>query len=186
MRRAISAAALAALTAACVGACIGKDPYSPGTGLGTFHVTAKLVATSCGQAPDPWEFDVKLATDPGTLYWIQGDVPVTGKLDGTTHEASMMETTTVPVVTDKAGNHACILERDDAFSATLTPDTAADKPGAYSAFSGKLSYTFKVGDGSTDCSTQLASSGGPYPTLPCSVAYTLTATRTALPNAYGK
>jgi hypothetical protein len=183
MRRAISAAALVTIAASFT-ACIGKDPYSPGTGLGTFHVTAKLVATSCGQAPDPWEFDVKLATDPGTLYWIQGDVPVTGKLDGTTHEASMTETTTDPVVTDKAGNHACILERDDAFSATLTPDAA--NAGAYSAFSGKLSYTFKVGDGSTDCSTQLASSGGPYPTLPCSVAYTLTATRTALPNAYGK
>jgi hypothetical protein len=182
MGRALEVAALASVALAA--ACIGKDPYAPGTGLGTFHVTGKLVATSCGDAPDPWEFDVKLATDPGTLYWIQGDVPVTGKLDTTSHDASLSHSSTTTAATDKAGNAACVLERDDALNAKLTPD--ATMANEYSAFTGSLAYTFKAGDGSLDCSSQLTANGGPYKVLPCSVAYTLTATRTALPNAYGK
>lgn len=183
MRRAFSVVALAAVVTAST-SCIGKDPYAPGTGLGTFHVTGKLVAQTCGSAPDPWEFDVKLSTDPGTLYWIQGDVPVSGKLDATTHAAALTTSSSTPVVTDSRGNHACILERDDTMNAVLTPD--ATMAGEYSSFTGSLSYGFKAGDGSTDCSSQLVASGGDYATLPCSVAYTLAATRTALPNKYGK
>jgi hypothetical protein len=39
-----------------------------------------------------------------------------------------------------------------------------------------MSYTFAV-DGASDCSDQLASAGGEYAELPCTVAFTLAAKR---------
>ena len=66
---------------ACGSGCGGKDPYRPGESVGVFHVAGKLVATNCGQTPDPWEFDVRLRHDQSTLYWVQGDAPVSGIVD---------------------------------------------------------------------------------------------------------
>ena len=62
-------------------ACSGKDPYNPGTPLGTFHVTANLTQSSCGPVPDPWEFDVRLSHEGTTLFWVQGGAPISGIVD---------------------------------------------------------------------------------------------------------
>jgi hypothetical protein len=178
MRRALLLL-IALATAAVAFACTGKDPYRPGTALGTFHVDAKLVANSCGegQAPDPWTFDVKLARDPGTLYWIQGGLPVSGKLGADAH-ATLANDDTATIHGADAGLPKCALTRHDALDATLAADPA-DATGIV-GFSGTLTYTFGPTSDS-DCSDQLAFAGGTFAALPCSVSYTLSATRTKRP-----
>jgi hypothetical protein len=169
---------------AVVSAC-GTDPYEPGTQLGTFQVSGTVTANTCGagSAPSPWQFSVKLGVDPGTLYWEQGSLPVSGTLSAT-NVASLQSSSTEAAAGAADAGVTCILERDDSLAATLTPDPKV--PGNYSAFTGTMTYSFAEGSGSTDCSMALASNGGGFAALPCTVAYDLTATRAALPNQYGK
>jgi hypothetical protein len=172
-RHAAVAAPLA--LAACFG---GKDPLNPGTPLGTFHVEGKLADDSCGPssgAPADWPFDVKLSRDGSTLYWVQGQAPVSGQLDAQSHTTmKSTDTRTVHDANPRAGVGACTMTRDDALDMTLAPDEAS--------FTGTLSYTFSATDGS-DCADQLISGGGTFATLPCTTKYALTATRTALPTS---
>ena len=174
------------LALACaLGACTGKDPYRPGTPLGTFHVDGALLATSCGaeSAPDPWSFDVKLARAGSTLYWIQGGLPVAGALDANAHTVlASSDTQTVHAAQPRAGAAPavplCALTRADGLDATLDgdPTTAAGVVG----FHGTLTYTISA-TANSDCSDQLASAGGPFTRLPCSVGYALTGVRAAKP-----
>jgi hypothetical protein len=163
-----------------IAACTGKDPYNPGTQLGTFHVVGKLTTNTCdatGGVPDPWEFDVKLARDRSTLYWIQGGPPVQGTLDSKSH-TSMTSSDTQTLESNDAGVATCALTRDDVLDATLLADP--DDSAAVLAAVGTLSYSFSQRS-DTDCSDQLTISGGGFETLPCSVSYVITAKRTALP-----
>jgi hypothetical protein len=150
-------------------ACTGKDPYNPGTAIGTFHVTSTLTSSSCGAAPNPWEFDVKLSSDHNTLYWIQGGVPVSGTLDATSH-VSMSATAqqTIYQANPQQNLGACTLTRSDsmALAVTGTPITA---------FTGTLSYTFAPTSDS-DCSQAVGPDA--YATLPCTVSYTLSGAET--------
>jgi hypothetical protein len=182
-RRPATVAALACFALAPL-AC-GTDPYEPGTAIGTFAVTGTLRANSCGagQAPNPWTFSVKLSTDPGTLYWIQGSLPVSGTLS-TAHVASLTSTSTQSSYEGDSSVALCTIDRTDSLSATLTPDpTIADE---YSAFTGTLTYAFAADSSSSDCSGALVENGGGYAALPCTLTYNLSATRSALPNQYGK
>jgi hypothetical protein len=162
---------LSLLALAC--ACSGKDPYNPGSPLGTFHVQGQLMTNSCGDgngAPNPWLFDVKLARDASTLYWIQGGAPVSGMLDAKLH--STMQTTTTTTVhqaNPQTGVPFCALQRDDSLDATLTGDPP-------NGFTGSLSYAFSQTSGS-DCSDQLAAGGGTFAALPCATSYNLMGTR---------
>lgn len=167
-------------------ACTGKDPYAPGTSLGTFHVEATLASSSCGAAPNPWAFDVRLAHEGATLFWIQGGAPIEGKLDGTTKKASLASRTesTVRAEDARAKIAACVLGREDVLDVELvdaTGATLATAPGA-TAFRGTLGYRFAPVAGA-DCSDQLAAAGGGYEALPCAVSYTVTAVRTKAPPA---
>jgi hypothetical protein len=166
---------VAMVTLAALSACTGKDPFYPGTPLGTFHVVGTLRENSCGAGqavPDPWEFDIRLARDHQLLYWIQGGPPVAGTLDAEGH-ASMhaVSINTVHDANPDAGVGACALERDDALDTTLGPDPTT-------TFTGTLVYTFKVADGS-DCADELTS--GSFKALPCSASYNLVGTRTSAP-----
>jgi hypothetical protein len=170
---------------ACLGAC-GTDPYAPGTQLGTFHVKAELVTNGCGATlapPNPWEFDVKLGRDPGKLYWIQGDVPVSGTLAPNAH-ATLTASTSQTVSGGDAGGPTCVLARNDAVTAILFTDPT--NASEVSGFTGTLTYAFSEAAGSTGCATQLEDNGGALAALPCSLEYAMSGTRTALPNAYGK
>lgn len=153
-------------------ACFGKDPYNPGTPLGNFQVDGKLKANACGDslgAPKDWQFAVKLSEDPHVLYWVQGGLPVQGTLDAQSH--ATMKSTSSQVVHDvDSGAAYCAIDRDDALDITLAPDQTS--------FTATLTYTFHMGDGSA-CDDQLAASGGPYATLPCSVTYALTGQKSA-------
>lgn len=159
-------------------ACTGKDPYSPGTKLGVFHVDAKLTLTSCGAVPDPWAFDVRLNHDRTTLYWVQGGAPIQGRVDSTAR--AELETEMVQEVRPadaKARRSACSVSRTDVLAVTLIDADAkpTTDPALMKSFSGALVYTFKPTEGS-DCSDQLTASGGDFDALPCEVHYDLAGT----------
>lgn len=162
--------------------CSGHDPYRPGESVGTFHVTGKLVASSCGATPDPWEFDVKLRHDTTTLYWVQGGAPISAQVDATSRAILKTSvTTTVRPADAKTQTAACAMARSDVVDVVLAPkmgtSTAAKDVGAATSFTGTLGYQFTVVDGSS-CDDQLSDMGGDFAALPCTVSYDLTATRT--------
>ena len=158
--------------------CSGKDPYRPGDSIGVFHVTSKLVSSSCGTAPDPWEFDVRLRHDKSTLYWVQGDAPISAVVDAAAH-ATMKATATqtVRAADARAQMAACALERDDVVDLTLAPMAAPINLQPVTSFTGTLTYHFAPTEGS-ECEDQITASGGGYDTLPCDVSYTVTGART--------
>ena len=182
-RDALVAVPLALAISAIVGGsgCSGHDPYRPGESVGAFHVTSKLVSTSCGPTPDPWEFDVKLRHEATTLFWVQGDAPISAQLDATAR--AVMKSSVVNTVRPadaKTQTAACTMSRSDVVDLVLAPATApmvaADVGGATS-FKGTLAYQFDVVEGSS-CEDQLTESGGDFAKLPCSVSYEITAKRT--------
>lgn len=154
-------------------ACTGKDPYNPGTPLGTFHATAKLTEQNCGGSPpSPWEFDVKLSQDKRNLYWVQGGLPVQGTLDPSGHFTLSQAGTSQVAAADKT-HGACLITRTD----TLAGDLADG--GIANGFSGTLAYGFAPADGA-DCAAQV---GTTFDALPCAIHYDLTAVRTIAPDA---
>lgn len=156
-------------------ACSGKDPFSPGQKLGTFHVSAKLTHSSCGPTPDPWEFDVRLHHDASTLYWIQGGVPIEGRVDTTARarlEAEIVHE--VRAADARSKRQACAISRTDVLALTLADADAepTNDPALARSFAGELVYAFTPTAGS-DCSDQVAASGGDFDALPCEVHYNL-------------
>ncbi len=158
--------------------CSGKDPYRPGDSIGVFHVTSKLVSSTCGAAPDPWEFDVRLRHEKSTLYWVQGDAPISAVVDAAAH-ATMKATATqtVRAADARAQMAACALERDDVVDLTLAPMAAPVDLQSVTSFTGTLTYRFVPTDGS-ECEDQITASGGGYDTLPCTVSYSVAGKRT--------
>jgi hypothetical protein len=180
--RAFCSASLALLLAFGA-ACSGKDPYSPGTKLGTFHVTAKLTQTTCGATPDPWEFDVRLNHDGSTLYWIQGGAPVEGRVDTAAKAQLKSETThSVRAADPRTKMAACSIARADILDVVLSSaDTKpTTDPGTTASFAGGLVYSFTPTEGS-DCVDQLTSTGGGFDALPCEVRYDIAGTFKSAP-----
>ena len=168
---------------ATVTACSGKDPYSPGTKLGTFHVAASLTSTSCGATPNPWAFDVQLNHDGSTLYWIQGGAPIGATVDVSAHtqlQAQVVDE--VRAADPKTKLEACSISRTDLVALNLaSADTKpTSDPALTTSFTGTLIYTFAPTSGS-DCSDQVVAAGGGYDALPCEVHYDLTGTFKSAP-----
>jgi hypothetical protein len=171
---------LLATAAVCAGSgCSGKDPYRPGESIGAFHVTAKLVSTSCGKTPDPWEFDVRLRYEKTTLYWVQGDAPISGVVDPSARAVLKASVTqTLPAANPRSQQAACAMARTDALDIVLAPITTPIldlQP--TTSFKGSLTYHFTAMEGS-DCEAQLATAGGDFDVLPCDVVYELSGLRT--------
>lgn len=179
-----SASILTLLAAVTASACSGKDPYSPGTKLGTFHVSARLAHTSCGPTPDPWEFDVRFNHDGGTLYWIQTDAPpIEGRVDASATSRLESElTATVRPADAKAKREACVITRSDVLTVTLADASAqrTSDPSRLQSFTGTLVYAFAPTGGS-DCSDQVTTAGGDFAALPCSVQYAVSGVFTSAP-----
>ena len=180
--RTSSALGLVGSLAIVLGACTGKDPYRPGTAIGTFHVEAKRAANSCGSSavpPDPWKFDVRLSRDQRTLYWVQGGLPVSGTLDEGKPDApkatmKSSDTRTVRAANAKLGLAACALTRDDTLEATLARGAGAEAD--FEAFTGTLTYRF-VPTADSDCSDAVVGEGGDgFAELPCDIRFDLTGT----------
>jgi hypothetical protein len=172
-----------ALSLLFVTACSGKDPYSPGTKLGTFHVSAKLTHTTCGPVPDPWEFDVRLNHDGSTLYWVQGGAPVEGRVDSSARSQLIAQMVQDVRPSDGTVHLApCSIARTDEVVLTLASadGNPATDPALTETFSGGLIYTFTPTEGS-DCSDQLTAVGGDFDALPCEVGYDLSGQLTSSP-----
>lgn len=154
-------------------ACAGRDPTKPGTALGTFHATATLKDSNCGgNAPNPWEFDLKLAHDARTLYWVQGGLPVQGRVDDSGHFSLAQSTTSQASPADRT-HGACLITRTDELAGAIADGGIAN------GFSGTLGYAFKPSDRS-DCASQV---GASFAALPCAIHYDLQAVRTIAPDA---
>jgi hypothetical protein len=146
----------------------------PGDMLGMYKVTAQSTTNSCGAglgAPDPWVFDAQVSVDGTTVYWsfMDGNAPLSGLMASAT-KASITSDQTANVDSSDAGAGPCTLARADDIEMTLgsgSPPTS---------LSGTISYSFTVPGGS-DCGDQLASGGGSYSALPCTIAYSMTAQR---------
>ncbi len=175
--RSVRHLATAALALGVVAACSGKDPYSPGTQLGTFHVTAKLTHTSCGETPDPWRFDIRLNHEGSTLYWVQTDAPpIEGRVDSTARTQLQAEVVKeVRAADPRTKRDGCTIARSDVLALTLVgPDAQpTSDPSLTTSFSGTLVYTFAPVAGS-DCADQLMSTDGDFDALPCEIHYDLT------------
>jgi hypothetical protein len=159
--------------------CGGKDPYNPGAQLGTFHVSAKLLGTTCGQTPNPWEFDVRLNNDGQTLYWIQGGAPISADVNVQTARAALVTESVHDLrkADARAKLAACVVSRKDKLDVMLVGEDAKPSPDPSLAkgFVGSLSYVFAPTDGS-DCQDQLLATRGDFEQLPCTVEYELTGT----------
>jgi hypothetical protein len=174
---------LPAVFAATLASCSGKDPYDPGTKLGTFHVTAKLTSSTCGQTPNPWEFDVRLNHDGSMLYWIQGGAPIQGTISASAQSELKSETAyDVRQADEKRKLAVCAVTRTDLLSVTLSGADAkpAADPSQTAGFHGGLTYSFAPTAGS-DCTDQLTDSGGGFDALPCRIDYDLVGALTAAP-----
>jgi hypothetical protein len=159
----------------------GQDAHEPGDRLGTYHVTGKLVTDSCkasvlGVSAD-WAFDVKLSREDDTLYWLNGQEAIPGTIasDGKTFD---FESGVVVTLEAAQGVHpGCIIDRSDAANGKLSSSSTTDVP----SFSVDMSFAYAQESG-TQCAGYVGVEGG-FAGLPCTVSYSLTAKRTALPPA---
>jgi hypothetical protein len=158
------------------GACSGKDPYAPGASVGVFHVAGRLVSSTCGATPNPWEFDVRLRHDASTLYWVQGGAPIQGHVDPQAHAVlTTRDLHTVREADAKTKTPACVVSRTDTLDVVLTAGGAAPADLATTdAFKGSLAYRFAP-EGDADCGDQV---GSTFASLPCDVVYEIAGNKT--------
>ncbi|MDP9034041.1 MAG: hypothetical protein M3O50_04495 [Myxococcota bacterium] len=170
-------AAAALASCALVAACTAQSAL-PGTALGTYNVTGTLGTNTCGSslgANNPWTFSVNLSKDGTRLYWE--NTSGSGQLSGTLNASGMTTlstTLTANVDASEAGAGTCFLQDTQTIALTLASGSTP------SGFTGTFTYAFAVATTiATDvnCGDQLASAGGAYATLPCTVTYSLAATR---------
>ncbi len=159
--------------------CGGKDPYRPGESLGAFHVVGKLVATSCGATPARWEFDVRLRHDRTTLYWVQGDAPISARVDASASVTlTASATQTMRTADARSKRSACTMARNDVVAIALAPlDMPVTDLAGTTTFAGTLAYHFAPTEPSA-CEGQLADVGGDFAALPCDVKYEVAGIRT--------
>lgn len=146
------------------------DAHQPGTDLGSFTVDAAAVSNTCGDGAlgqqAVWQFTVKLARDPGVLYWNNGQAILSGTLApdgmGFTFETSVLENMRDPNV---VGPLPCSIERRDHAAGTLDAAT-----GPVGSFAGQLSYTFAPTEGST-CDDLVSGPSAIVAALPCGFTY---------------
>jgi hypothetical protein len=172
--------AILLLCTGCIGH--GQDAHEPGDRLGTFHATGTLTSDSCqatallGDTAN-WAFDVKLSREANTLYWLNGEEAIPGNIasDGITFDfESGVE---VPLQAAQGAQPGCTMTRSDTANGVLASSSTTDVP----SFTVNMGFTYAAEAGS-QCSGWVGVQGG-FAALPCTVRYSLTAARTALPTA---
>jgi hypothetical protein len=162
---------------ALVAACAAQSDL-PGTALGTYDVTGTLGTNTCGSslgASNPWTFSVNLSKEGTTLYWesTSGSGQLSGALSSS-GKATLTTTITANVDASEAGPGTCYLQDTQTIALTLASGSTP------SSFTGTFTYAFAVSTTiatNVNCADQLTSAGGQYATLPCTVDYSLKATR---------
>jgi len=170
------AACLASLSA-----CVAPSSSLPGDSLGKYSVVATLGTNTCGSgidATNPWKFTAEMSKDDSTLYFANedGSDEVSGGYDGTDETSATLVSAVTKNVNDASANlgTTCNLTLTTTFALTL----GATSPPP--TITGSASYAYSVAtaiSSNTDCTAQLSSAGGKYATLPCTVTYSLKATR---------
>jgi hypothetical protein len=143
----------------------------PGQMLGTYKVVGQPQTNTCGLgAPNPWTFDVELSVSRAILYWdwLDGSPLLSGPLAA--QAATITDHATVNADSTDAGLGPCTLNTTSTLQINFG---SGNPPGDFAA---TLSYSYTPASGST-CTDVLASSGGMYDQLPCTVTYTASATR---------
>jgi hypothetical protein len=160
----VALVALVALVAACAACAATRDTREPGEKLGTFAVNGALLGTTCGKAAPTFRYEVRLSREGNTLNWVQGStVPVQGTVDERGGVRMVAELDVVVTKADeRAGVLGCTMHRTDTLSATLQGEPPT-------SFVGALVYKFSAKAG--DCAAQLASAGGDFAALPCTMTY---------------
>ena len=158
---------LGALALALIASCKPQDAL-PGTGLGTFAVTAVLSSNTCGSglAPtNPWKFTAEMSLDGNTLYFRakDDDEERSAPLDSD-NTATCTSVTNSQAATDSA----CTLSLKSIYTIEL------DSAEAPNTSSGSLRFEYSAA-GSNKCASQLSENGGVYDSLPCAVEYSYTA-----------
>ncbi len=156
----------------------------PGDSLGSYAVVGTLATNTCGSgvgAQNPWNFTAKMSKDDDTLYLDQSDDNdgseiVSGLVDSTDGTTATLTTAVTTNVDGNANGVAgpCNLTLSTSFDLVLNDASASQ------SFTGKATFAYSAATGvssTTDCTDQLSSSGGKYWTLPCTVQYTVKATR---------
>jgi hypothetical protein len=177
MRRGVVCAILF-LCAGCVGR--GQDAHEPGDRLGTFHAAGNLTNDSC-QAPllgvtSQWQFDVKLSREADTLYWLNGEEAIPGTIASDGRNFDFQSGVDVTLQAARGAQPGCIILRSDTANGVLSSSTTD-----VSSFTVDMSFGYAAEAG-TECAGWVGVQGG-FTSLPCSVSYSLTGERTALPTA---
>ncbi len=168
-------------SAGCVGH--GQDAHEPGDRLGTFHATGTLRSDTCQAAvlgvSNDWQFDIMLSREENFIYWYNGQEAIEGNIaaNGTTFDFESGVEVTLQAA--QGARPGCIIDRSDAANGELSSKSTDVK-----SFDVDMSFTYSVQSGA-ECSSYVgaaaASAGSGFGSLPCSVSYSLTAQRTALP-----
>lgn len=166
------------LAASSLVACLDKpyDPDGPGDFIGVFSVEAKRDANTCGEgplgAPATWTFEMRLSRETQIIYWNNGAEYIQGELEADKHTFTFDTTIVVDMRADGTMPWLppCSVARRDQASGKIADDDAS--------LTGKLSYDFSPTEGS-DCSDLTTSEPLVFTTLPCGMAYSLTANRTS-------
>jgi hypothetical protein len=111
-----------------------------------------------------------MSENDSLLYWswMDGSPPLSGALTALT--ASVTDNTSANVDPTDAGDGPCTMDRNDDLEITLGSGSPP------SSFTATITYTFAAAAGA-DCSDQLASVGGSYDVVPCTIEYSATANR---------
>lgn len=147
-----------------------QDPHSPGELIGTFSVTGQLGDDSCGadslNAPAKWDFEVKLSREGDTLYWLNGREAIVGDIDRK-GAFSFKTHLDLPMSDQHGAVKGCTMVRTDSASGSLSSDDS---------FTGTLTYAYDAKSGS-DCSGLPLGADGLPLTVPCSLSYRLSGSR---------
>jgi hypothetical protein len=152
----------------------GGDAHVPGEYLGAYAVDATLEQSTCGagalNAPNLWQFEVRLSQYESSLYWLNGAEAIHGRLaaDGSTF--SFETKVRVEVQPSKPGFAGCTIFRLDRAKGKL--EHGADD---VAGFSGEIGFGYAPEAGS-DCGGVVGVAGG-FATLPCELSYTMQAER---------
>lgn len=160
--------------------CIGhaQDAHEPGDRLGTFHASGTLVTDTCQAAvlgvTKDWAFDVKLSREGSTLYWLNGQEAIPGTISANGTSFGFQSGVEVTMQAPQNAQPGCIIVRSDIASGDLSSKTTDVK-----SFDVDMTFAYSVKSG-TQCAGYVGVQDG-FAGLPCKVAYTLKAERTALP-----
>ena len=173
----IALCAILLLCSSCVGR--GQDAHEPGDRLGTYHATGALQADTCQAAvlgvTAQWAFDVQLSRQDDTLYWLNGQEAIPGTIASDGESFDFESGVQVTLAAAQGVNPGCIVNRTDAANGKLSSSSTTD----VKSFSVNMSFTYAAQTG-TQCGGFVGVQDG-FAGLPCTVSYTLTADRTALP-----